>query len=140
MKKVLLTVAATAALVAAMPATVSAQPRGDRDYRGGYDQRRDYDNRGAYQRGRWNQGTRSNWRLARQIDQKQAYIDQRIETLVRRGRLDIGEARGMQRTLNSIERVEGAYKRDRDLTRQEYQHLNRMLTEIERDIERRART
>ena len=140
MKKIILTVAATAALVAAMPATVSAQPRGDRDHRGGYDQRRDYDNRGSYKRQRWNNGTRAHWRLARQIDNRQERIDERLENLVRRRALGIGEARGIQSGLDQVERIERSYKRDRDLSRKEFQHLNQMLSRLEQDMNRRART
>jgi hypothetical protein len=140
MKKIILAVAATAALVAAMPATVSAQPRDGRDDRGGYDQRRDYDNRGAYKRQRWDNGTRRNWGLARQIDQRQARIDTRLENLVRRRALDIGEARGIQSGLTQVERIERSYKRDRDLNRREFQHLNQMLNRLEQDMNRRART
>lgn len=140
MKKILLTVAATAALVAAMPATVSAQPRGDRDHRGGYDQRRDYDNRGSYQRQRWDNGTRRNWARARQIDQRQARLDERLENLVRRRVLGIGEARGIQNGLTQVERIERSYKRDRDLSTKEFRHLTQMLDRLEYDMNRRART
>ncbi|WGM38653.1 hypothetical protein [Caulobacter sp. NIBR1757] len=149
MKKILLTVAATAAIVAAMPAAAQSYQPNDRDGRGGYDQRRDYDRRGGGERynpnefgnRRWSDGSRREWAQARRIDARQAQLAQRIDTAARRRALSAGEARNFFFKLQNIEQLERGYKRhNRDLSRAEVQVLNYRLDLLQREIQYKIRT
>jgi Ni/Co efflux regulator RcnB len=152
MKKILLTIAATAAVVAAMPAAAQSYGQGpgpnrpgyeqDRDHRNDRDNRGGYDNRGGeqYRMRSWSNGTRRGWAQARKIDQREAQIDQRIDSAVRRRAITIGEARNFQFKLNNIEQIEIAYKRhNRDLTRVEVRNLNYRLDLLSNEIRQKSR-
>ncbi|MDB5471411.1 MAG: hypothetical protein JWR84_2971 [Caulobacter sp.] len=155
MKKILLTVAATAAIVAAMPAAAQSYQPSDRDGRGGYDQRRDNDRRGGEDRRgggerynpnefgnrRWNDGSRREWVQARRIDEREAQLAERIDTAARRRALSPGEARNFFFKLQNIEQMERGYKRhNRDLSRAEVRNLNYRLDLLQREISFKIRT
>jgi len=164
MKKILLTVAATAAIAAAVPAAAQTYERGDRDGRGGYDQNRDYNRDGRvdredrddrYDRGsqygrydsreyrsyRWNDGSRREWMQARRIDERQAQLAERIDNAARRRALSPGEARNFFFKLRNIEQLERGYKRhNRDLSRAEVRVLNYRLDLLAQEIRYKART
>ncbi|RYF92398.1 MAG: hypothetical protein EON95_12560 [Caulobacteraceae bacterium] len=145
MKKILLTVAAVAAVTAAVPAAAQSH---DRDGRGGYDQRRDNDRRGGAERynpneygnRRWNDGSRREWIQARRIDEREAQIAQRIDTAARRGALTPGEARSFFIKLQNVETLERNYKRhNRDLTNGEVKILNYRMDLLQREIRYKVR-
>jgi hypothetical protein len=145
MKKILLTAAAVAAVAAAVPAAAQSYDRDGRDGRGGYDQRREhrgerYD-RSEFGNYRWNDGSRREWRQARQIDERQARLAQRIDDAARRGALSPGEARNFFFKLRNTEQLERNYKRhNRDLTRKEVGVLNYRLDLLQREITYKIRT
>ena len=152
MKKILLTIAATAAVVAAMPAAAQSYGQGPGPNRPGYEQNRDhrndrdhrggYDNRGGeqYRMGNWGNGSRREWARARQIDQREAQIDQRIDNAVRRRAITIGQARAFQFKLNNVEKLEIGYKRhNRDLTSAEARMLNYRLDALSNEIRQKSR-
>ena len=153
MKKILLTAAAVAAVAAAVPAAAQSYDRYDRDGRDGYYQNRDrgdrydrYDRGERYDRSefgdyRWNQGSRREWRQARQIDERQARLAQRIDDAARRGALSPGEARNFFFKLRNTEQLERNYKRhNRDLTREEVRILNYRMDLLQREITYKIRT
>lgn len=145
MKKILLTAAAVAAVAAAVPAAAQSYDRDGRDGRGGYDQRREhrgdrYD-RSEFGNYRWNQGSRREWRQARQIDERQARLAQRIDDAARRGVLSPGEARNFFFKLRNTEQLERNYKRhNRDLTRAEVRILNYRMDLLQKEITYKIRT
>lgn len=148
MKKILLTVAATAAIAAAVPAAAQSYDRYDRDGRDGYYQNRDYrgDRYDRYDRNevanyRWNQGSRREWAQARRIDERQAQLAERIDNAARRGVLSPSEARNFFFKLRNIEQMERGYKRhNRDLSRAEVRNLNYRLDLLAQEIRYKART
>ncbi|MCE3290505.1 MAG: hypothetical protein K0R83_2517, partial [Caulobacter sp.] len=142
MKKILLTAAAVAAVAAAVPAAAQSY---DRDGRGGYDQRREYRgeryDRSEFANYRWNDGSRREWRQARQIDERQARLAQRIDDAARRGALSPGEARNFFFKLRNTEQLERNYKRhNRDLTRAEVRILNYRMDLLQKEITYKIRT
>lgn len=144
MKKILLTAAAVAAVGVAVPAAAQSYDRYDRDGRDGYYQNRDrgdrYD-RAEFGNYRWNEGSRREWRQARQIDERQARLAQRIDDAARRGVLSPGEARNFFFKLRNTEQLERNYKRhNRDLTRAEVRVLNYRMDLLQREITYKIRT
>lgn len=145
MKKILLTAAAVAAVGVAVPAAAQSYDRYDRDGRDGYYQNRDYRgdryDRSEFGNYRWNQGSRREWRQARQIDERQERLAQRIDDAARRGVLSPGEARNFFFKLRNTEQLERNYKRhNRDLTREEVRILNYRMDLLQREITYKIRT
>ena len=125
MKKILLTVAATAVLAAALPAAAQSYDRYDRG--GGYRpvpveaSYGGYDNRYG---GRYDAG--------RQLDQRRDDIQRRIDIGARRGDLTAYEARDLKVRLNEIARQQRIYlSNDRYLSRNEAEAIGRRLARLD---------
>ncbi|MDQ0462383.1 hypothetical protein QO010_000131 [Caulobacter ginsengisoli] len=142
MNKFLLTIAASAAVLAAMPAAAQS-------YGGGYPQRptpapnydRGNDNRGD-DRGdyRGERGDRGGWGQGQAINARQAQIQRQIDMGVRRGSLNRMEVRDLRFRLNEVSNLERQYRfRGGSLSRQEAAVLSRKLDFVEQLLRRDLR-
>lgn len=132
MKKILLTVAATAVLAAALPAAAQSYDRYDRD---NYRPAPVEANYGGY-----NNGYGGRYDASRQLDQRRDEIQRRIDIGIRRGDLSATEGRDMKVKLNQIAYQQRVYiANDRYLSRNEADAIGRRLARLDDLLTRNLR-
>jgi hypothetical protein len=133
MKKIILALAATAAIAAAMPA--AAQTYGQDDGRGRDRGSEQYDRQRGDDRG-YNGGViQSRDPATREIDAQRSQLGQRIARAVARGAVNNNEARQLRRRLANIEITERQWTaQGRIMNRRQINMLRVKLDQLSRDL------